>query len=322
MKKSILIVGAGAVGQVYAYHFAKAGYQVHLLLKEKYIAEAKQGFTLYHLNQDKKRQHPISFNDFICHSNWDSVAQHTIDQVWLCVSSTALVHVDLLAMKAAIKQATVMVLQPDPADVQRVKQVFDSTQVVAGMINMISYYAPLVGEVVPKEGVAFWIPPIVPMPVEGQHQALTDVLAVLKDAQIPAMAQANFAAKNVHASSFLMVFLAVLELNNWHFKVLAHNKTQLKRMLQAQKEVFSALSAEYGTQPSYALRCLKAWMMPSILKIAQHIAPLDMEIYMEAHFTKVRAQTLMLLQAYEQRALQHQVSHEALSGLIKQLQAK
>ena len=322
MKKSILIVGAGAVGQVYAYHFAKAGYQVHLLLKEKYIAEAKQGFTLYHLNQDKKRQQPISFNDFVCHSNWNSVAQHAIDQVWLCVSSNALVHVDLLAMKAAIKQAMVMVLQPDPADVQRVKQVFDSTQVVAGMINMISYYAPLVGEVVPKEGVAFWIPPIVPMPVEGQHQALIDVLAVLKDAQIPAMAQANFAAKNVHASSFLMVFLAVLELNNWHFKVLAHNKTQLKRMLQAQKEVFSALSAEYGTQPSYALRCLKAWMMPSILKIAQHIAPLDMEIYMEAHFTKVRAQTLMLLQAYEQRALQHQVSHEALSGLIKQLQAK
>ncbi|MBK8327071.1 MAG: hypothetical protein IPL02_08690 [Moraxellaceae bacterium] len=130
------------------------------------------------------------------------------------------------------------------------------------MINMISYYAPLVGEVVPKEGVAFWIPPIVPMPVEGQHQALTDVLAVLKDAKIPAIAQANFAAKNVHASSFLMVFLAVLELSDWQFKVLAHNKTQLKRMLQAQKEVFSALSAEYGTQPSYALRCLKAWMMP------------------------------------------------------------
>ena len=322
MKKSILIVGAGAVGQVYAYHLAKAGYQVHLLLREKYIAEAKQGFTLYHLNQDKKRQQPISFNDFMCHSNWDSVAQQTIDQVWLCVSSTALAHVDLLAMKAAIKQATVMVLQPDPADVQRVKQVFDSAQVVAGMINMISYYAPLAGESVPKEGVAFWILPVVPMPVEGAPQALAEVLAVLKSAKIPAVAQENFAAKNVHASSFLMVFLAVLELSDWQFKQLSANKSLLKTMINAQQEVFSALQAEYGTKPNIALTCLKTWMMPMILKVAQHIAPLNMEVYMKAHFLKVREQTLMLLQAYEQRAQQHQVSHEALSGLIKQLYVK
>lgn len=41
MKQQILIIGAGAVGQVYAYHFAQAGHQVHLLLKEKYIPEAQ-----------------------------------------------------------------------------------------------------------------------------------------------------------------------------------------------------------------------------------------------------------------------------------------
>jgi hypothetical protein len=63
-------------------------------------------------------------------------------------------------------------------------------------------------------------------------------------------------------------------------------------------------------------------MMPMILNVAQHIAPLNMEVYMKAHFLKVREQTLMLLQAYEQRAQQHQVSHEALSGLIQQLYVK
>jgi 2-dehydropantoate 2-reductase len=160
------------------------------------------------------------------------------------------------------------------------------------------------------------------MPVEGQHQALTDVLAVLKSSKIPAVAQENFAAKNVHASSFLMVFLAVLELSDWQFKRLSANKVLLKTMINAQQEVFAALHAEYGTKPNFALTCLKTWMMPIILNVAQHIAPLNMEVYMKAHFLKVREQTLMLLQAYEQRAQQHQVSHEALSGLIKQLQAK
>lgn len=319
MKKYILIIGAGAVGQVYGYHFAKAGHQVHFLLKEKYIAQAKQGFTLYHLNQDKKRQQPITFTDFVCHSDWSSVAKQPIDQVWLCVSSVALAGIDFSAMKAAIKQATVVVLQPDPADVQLVKGVIDAEQVVAGMINMISYYAPLTSEVVPREGVAFWIPPLVPMPIEGQKQHLAMVLALLKQVRLPATAQDNFAAKNVHASSFLMVFLAVLELSDWRFKTLAGDKALLQSMINAQKEVFAALSAEYGTQPSIALTCLKTWMMPTLLSAAKHIAPLNMEVYMQAHFLKVREQTLMLLEAYAQRAQIHGLRYEALHGLIERL---
>ena len=43
MKEHILIIGAGAVGQVYAYHLAQAGYHIHFLLKEKYLEEAQQG---------------------------------------------------------------------------------------------------------------------------------------------------------------------------------------------------------------------------------------------------------------------------------------
>jgi ketopantoate reductase len=63
MKQQILIIGAGAVGQVYAYHFAQAGHQVHLLLKEKYIPEAQQGFVLYDLKQDKSRQQAIDWGN-------------------------------------------------------------------------------------------------------------------------------------------------------------------------------------------------------------------------------------------------------------------
>lgn len=319
MKQQILIIGAGAVGQVYAYHFAQAGHQVHLLLKEKYIPEAQQGFVLYDLKQDKSRQQAIDFKNFTCHSTWTSVAQQPIDQVWLCMSSVALAQLDFAAMKQAIGQATVVVLQPDPSDVERVQQALGAEQVVAGMINMISYYAPLAGEKVPKEGVAFWIPPIVPMPVDGAKSRLEGVLMLLKSANIAATGQANFAAKNAHNSSFLMVFLAALELSDWQFDILASHKNLLKTMLQAQHEVFAALSAEYGTQAAYGLTVIKSWMIPVILKVARHIAPLNMEVYMQAHFLKVREQTLVLLQAYQQRAQQHQLPHEALSGLITRL---
>ena len=44
-----LIVGAGAVGQVFGHHLAKAGAEVSFLVKPKYVAECERGFMLYKL---------------------------------------------------------------------------------------------------------------------------------------------------------------------------------------------------------------------------------------------------------------------------------
>lgn len=319
MSEHILIIGAGAVGQVYAYHLAQAGYQVHFLLKEKYLVEAQQGFVLYNLRQDKKRQHPIVFKNFHCHSTWQSVANVQFSQVWLCVSSSALAAMDLAPMKAAVGEALMVVLQPDPDDVTRVQQVFGKQHVVAGMINMISYHTPLATEQTAREGIAFWIPPVMPMPVDGEVEGVSALLAVLKKAKISALWQKRFVISNAHNTGFLMVFLAALELSDWQFRQLSANKTLIKTMIAAQQEVFAALHAEYGSQASIALRQIKPWMLPVMLKVAPHVAPLDMETYLQAHFMKVRPQTLLLLEAYIQRANKRGIAVPNLQSLVDKL---
>lgn len=319
MSEHILIIGAGAVGQVYAYHLAQAGYQVHFLLKEKYLKEAQQGFVLYNLRQDKKRQHPIVFKNFHCHSSWQSVANVQFSQVWLCVSSTALAAMDLAPMKAAVGEALVVVLQPDPDDVTRVQQVFGKQHVVAGMINMISYHTPLATEQTARDGIAFWIPPVMPMPVDGEVEGVSALLAVLKKAKISALWQKRFAISNAHNTGFLMVFLAALELSDWQFRQLSADKALIKTMIAAQQEVFAALHAEYGSQASIVLRQMKPWLLPVMLKVARHVAPLDMETYLQAHFMKVRSQTLLLLEAYIQRANKGGIAVPNLQGLVNKL---
>lgn len=319
MSEHILIIGAGAVGQVYAYHLAQAGYQVHFLLKEKYLKEAQQGFVLYNLRQDKKRQHPIVFKNFHCHSSWQSVANVQFSQVWLCVSSTALAAMDLAPMKAAVGEALVVVLQPDPDDVARAQQVFGKQHVVAGMINMISYHTPLATEQTARDGIAFWIPPVMPMPVDGEVEGVSALLAVLKKAKISALWQKRFAIANAHNTGFLMVFLAALELSDWQFRQLSADKALIKTMIAAQQEVFAALHAEYGSQASIVLRQIKPWMLPAMLKVARHVAPLDMETYLQAHFMKVRSQTLLLLEAYIQRANKGGIAVPNLQGLVDKL---
>ena len=319
MNEHILIIGAGAVGQVYAYHLAQAGYHIHFLLKEKYLEEAQQGFVLYNLRQDKQRQQAIIFNNFSCHTSWQSLTNIKLSQVWLCVSSTALAAMDLAPMKAAIGDALVVVLQPDPDDVSRVQQTFGKEQVAAGMINMISYHTPLATEQIAREGIAFWIPPVMPMPVDGEVEGVSALLAVLKKAKISALWQKQFAIANAHNTGFLMVFLAALELSDWQFKQLSANKALLKTMIAAQQEVFAALHAEYGSQASMVLRQIKPWMLPVILKLARHVAPLDMETYLQAHFMKVRSQTLLLLEAYVQRANKSGIAVPNLQGLVDKL---
>lgn len=316
MKQKILIVGAGAVGQVYALHFARAGYEVHLLLKEKYFAEAQKGYVLYHLNQDKKRQRPIVFKNFQCHSDWTTVAAAKVDQVWLCMSTTGLAQMDLQPMAGAIGDATVMVLQPSPDQIERVKRTVGDSRVTAGMINMISYHAPLLTETVPQPGVAFWIPPLAPMAVEGDRQRADIIVQMLKQAKIPASYQDNFAKKSAHASAFLMTALAVLEANDWRFTRFGDDKAGLQTMLAAQQEAYAALSGHYGVPAPLALNCVRAWMIPAILFASRYVAPLDMETYLQAHFSKVRSQTVMLLQSYVQLAQQQQLPFTALSALL------
>lgn len=43
----ILVVGAGAVGQVYGYYFQRGGCEVTFFVRDKYRSEMEQGLTLF-----------------------------------------------------------------------------------------------------------------------------------------------------------------------------------------------------------------------------------------------------------------------------------
>ena len=125
-----------------------------IFAKRKYLEEAQQGFVLYNLRQDKQRQQAIIFNNLV-------VTPH--GKVWPilslvksgCVYPAPLWRHGFSSMKAAIGDALVVVLQPDPDDVSRVQiDLWQRNRVVAGMINMnlLSYHTPLATEQTAREG--------------------------------------------------------------------------------------------------------------------------------------------------------------------------
>ena len=107
MKPTVLIVGAGAVGQVYAYHLHRGGADVHFLVKDKYRADLEKGLTLYALRKDRRRRHPIRFAppDYKTHTSLLELAPGEITQIYLTFASTALRSFDLAGLRTRFPAA-------------------------------------------------------------------------------------------------------------------------------------------------------------------------------------------------------------------------
>src|SRR5690349_4214498 len=106
---NVLVVGAGAVGQVYAYHLQQAGARVAFLVKPKYLAACRAGFVLHPLRGKKST---VRFRADAM-SEMADVRQDTWDQVWLCVPTDVAEDSEwLTSLAGAIGDATVVSLMP------------------------------------------------------------------------------------------------------------------------------------------------------------------------------------------------------------------
>ena len=155
----ILLVGAGAVGQVYGRHLAKSGADISFFIREKYVEDCRQGFSFYPLNSFRRAREPIVWSDYSLITTINEVAQTQWDQIWLCVSSTAIRGEWLGELLSHAGKATVVSLQPGLEDRQLILNHVSEERLIQGMIGFISYPGPLADEILPSPGMAYWFPP-------------------------------------------------------------------------------------------------------------------------------------------------------------------
>jgi 2-dehydropantoate 2-reductase len=146
---NILVVGAGAVGQVFGRHLQLGGHDVTFYVRNRQVDHLSEGLLLYHLNQCQARKQPIVFNSFEMITDRHQIAAKNWEQVYLCLPSNALRSSLHEALGPNTGQATVIAIQPGLNDRHLVTQSFGESRVVSGMITFTSYAAPLPGETVP-----------------------------------------------------------------------------------------------------------------------------------------------------------------------------
>jgi len=288
---NILLVGAGAVGQVYGYHLQKGGAKVTFMVRERYAEACREGLNLYPLNRSaKSRWTATRFEDFDLLTSTEEVAAQAWDQVWLCMSSTALRRGTWFKELACVlgEETTLVLLQPGLHDQQFALSSWPVERLVTGLISFVSFQAPLPGETIEPEGVAYYLPPMSPSLFQGPQAG--QVVGALKKGGCPGKVSSDTRKSMTQGSSVLMPHLIALELSNWSFSSL-QKSPNLKSASLASKEAIAISMTHNNFTPSMLSALVQPLTMKMLLGVAPMVMPFDLENYLKYHFSKVGDQT-------------------------------
>lgn len=285
----ILVVGAGAVGQVYGKYLQQGGAEVTFMVKEKYRESCKKGLVLYWLNRKSGRNLPVRMTGHGAVSTAAEAAKTKWDYVLLCMSSTGLKGPWLDELIPATQDATYITLQPGLEDRDYLLTKLPASRLIEGMIPIVSYATPMAGETVAEPGIACWIPPFQKGGFSGPADKLKPLLATLQAGGFACTQVDDLQKTGVVPGVALSLVIAALESEGWSFSKLKKS-SHLVLACQAMREAVEIV-ARRREIPSPAFQfLLTPALFRLILTLSRWVIPFDFEIYLKAHFTKVQDQ--------------------------------
>lgn len=297
----VLIVGAGAVGQVYGHYLQRGGAEVSFLVKEKYKDACDEGFALYR-SRRVGLSAPERFKAESILTSYEQVANEQWDQVWIATSSTDLRGPWLEALKNAIGDSTLVMLQPDLDDKDYVLQFFSPDQLVYGLVNFLSYQTPLPD--MPshhadydKKGVAYLLLPMMVAEFSGDPERLPGVLDALADGRFPVKIQQNVPRIYADRSAMMIPLIALLEMNSWSIDRLRKSEL-LDTSIDAVQEALGVVAAKFHLPLNWTEKNFGAFWLKVGLPLIRWLAPMDVESYLKYQFQKTAGQTRFMLEHF------------------------
>lgn len=283
----ILIVGAGAVGQVYGQALQRGGAEVSFLVKPKYADEARAGFTMYEVFRN--RHETRRFAGFGVLTDVSEAAAQRWDQVWLAVAGPAIEGDWVERLLEATPGATLVSLQPGPEAGARLRPLAGD-RLVTGVIAFIAWQAPLPGESrFTEPGVAWWYPPG-PSPFAGPRERVKPVVDALRAGGCPARAVGELGGATVFGTALLQIHVAALDAAKWSWPN-ARTSGVLDLAKRAWREAAAIGAKTSGSSAPLWTPLIGPWGVRLVMWLAPKLLPMDVPTYFGYHFTKVGEQT-------------------------------
>jgi 2-dehydropantoate 2-reductase len=321
----ILLAGAGAVGQVFGRHLAAGGADVDVLVRPRHAPEAARGYRLHRVGLvGERRAERFRPRDVL--TDPQDARGRRYDQAWLCVPTTALDPAWIRAIGQSTEGATVVSLQPGLGVRRRIAAEIADERIVQGIITFLAWPTPLEGSADPREraaesdpGTAYLVPPIPVVGCSGpRERRVLDVVGALRRGGMPADRARDVEADMAVSTALLMPMIAALEIAGWSMTAFrAGDAPDLAA--GAARETLAVASAVTGKDTALQALALRAPLLKLGAALGPRFAPLDLETYLRVHFTKVGAQTRVLLAGYRARAVELGLPHERMDAVVRRL---
>jgi len=292
--KNILIVGAGAVGSVYASGLVRGGAEVTFYVRERHRASTEAGIQV-----TRRRRFLSSSTTRLASprvfSTVDEAAKERWDAVWLCIPSNGVHEAGTAELLAALKGTLVVSLTPGLDDRARLAEVVPEGLLVTGLIPFLAWSERTSdpSDAIHAETVVYF-PPFAACPFAGPRAA--EAVSALRRGDVAAKVDQGIGVKAAFGTAFLMPLVAELESAAWSFR--GFDASHRVRFRSAAGEAARVVAAEIGVDQPAVLRLAPRIVHPVALRLASLFMPLDLEAFFRTHFTKVGAQTTRTLGVY------------------------
>ncbi len=284
-------------------------------VRERHRAEIARGFDLVHLRAlGRHTRARLDGCDAV--TTAEEVARGRYDQVFLTLPSTGLRGRWLGAFVRALGDATLVATVASPDDREAVLAAgVDPARLVDGLLSLVSYHAPLDGEDAPP-GTRYWFPPGGPCLFSGPTPRTDAVVASLARGGLPARRVDDVPRRLALPTAALMPQLLALEAAGWSLDAFVQPPWAGHGARAAREAI--AIAETHAGSPPFGLRLLatRPWLLRVVLRIAGRLVPFPLASYLRAHFTKVAAQTRLIVEATVRRGASVALPVEALTALL------
>jgi hypothetical protein len=299
----VLIVGCGAVGQVYGLALQKASVELGYLDRPATAEKLRRaleggGLPSFQISHQHRRD-PIAHRlvNYQVMADIAESQRFKPDQIWFTVPSPVYYTEWFREFLEKVPSERVVCFVPEGAR----PEFFPAggkERLVFGGTTFMAWQGSLEGSGGRPEGVNFWLPPL-GIPLVGTEKACQDVAQLLKAGGFRVTIGNQGSHMQAAVTAVMTAFVAGLELSGWSLRAF-RKSPWLKRAAGATRE---AVLSQLPGADAFTRALLGILVLSTVFYLAALFLPLlfpfDLEKYLKFHYRKTREQTLTLLELFE-----------------------
>jgi 2-dehydropantoate 2-reductase len=301
----ILMVGCGAVGQVFGLGLQTAGAELAFFARpgsadRLKLALERGGLPLFQQSHRHRRDPvPHRLESYQVVTDLADSQRFQPDQIWFTTPSPVYYTGWFREFLRQVPAERVVCFAPEGGRFELPPESGGWDRLVFGGITFIAWQGELDGDGGRPEGVNFWRPLLLEIPLMGAEKGCREVAEVLKKAGFrPAIKRSDFGEMQASVTALQLTLVAGLELSGWSLRSFRQGPWLKRTALGSREAVLSQLS-RVGIITRTLLRglCSSAGLYLTTLFLPP-LFPFDLEKYLAFHYRKTRDQTLALLDLF------------------------